>query len=184
MKCLVVADRNPNIDLSQLAENEKVDLIISLGDFERTMLLSLQKTNIPKIGVYGNHDSGEYMDEIGMLNLHMHTWKYKDYSFGGFQGCVRYKENPQTIMYTQEEADRMFAAFPPVDIFISHCPPRGINDEDEIAHQGFNGLRTYIERCHPKILLHGHTDPTEETMVHEYNGTKIEYVFGYRIIEI
>ena len=49
MKCLVVADRNPNIDLSQLAENEKVDLIISLGDFERTMLLSLQKTNIPKI---------------------------------------------------------------------------------------------------------------------------------------
>ena len=110
MKCLVVADRNPGVDLAKLAEDEGVDLIISLGDFERSTLLPLRRTTIPKIGVYGNHDAGEYMNEIGMLNLHMHTWKYKDYSFGGFQGCVRYKENPQAIMYTQEEEDRMLAA--------------------------------------------------------------------------
>ncbi len=73
MRCLVLADVNPKIDLAEKAESEHVDLIISLGDFERSMLLSLQKTNIPKIGVYGNHDSGEYMQEIGMWNLHMHT---------------------------------------------------------------------------------------------------------------
>ena len=184
MKCLVIADRNPGIDLAQKAEVENVNLIISLGDFERTMLLSLQNTIIPKIGVYGNHDYGEYMKDIGMLNLHMHTWKYGGYTFGGFQGCVRYKANPQAIMYTQEEASLMIANFPPVDIFITHCPPRGINDEEEVAHQGFNALRTYVDKYHPKVLFHGHTYPTKETMIRDYNGTRIEYVSGFRLVEI
>lgn len=184
MKCLVLADINPRIDLAQKAEEENVDLIISLGDFERGMLLSLTKTNNPKIGVYGNHDSGEYMEELGMMNLHMHTWNFGGYTFGGFQGCVRYKSNPYAIMYTQEEASEMFSYFPPVDIFIAHCPPRGINDEDEIAHQGFDGLREYIDKYHPKVLFHGHTYPSEDEVVREYNGTRIEYVYGYRIVEI
>jgi Icc-related predicted phosphoesterase len=184
MRCLVLADVNPKIDLAEKAESEHVDLIISLGDFERSMLLSLQKTNIPKIGVYGNHDSGEYMQEIGMWNLHMHTWKFGGYTFGGFQGCVRYKQNPYAIMYTQEEANQLMANFPPVDIFITHCPPRGINDEDELAHQGFDALRKYVDTYHPKVLFHGHTYPTEENIVRNYNGTRIEYVSGWRIVEI
>lgn len=184
MRFLVIADKNPGIDLSQKAEEEKVNLIISLGDFERSMLLSLAKTNIPKIGVYGNHDAGEYMQEINMLNLHMHTWTFGGYTFGGFQGCVRYKENPQAIMYTQEEANAMFTYFPPVDIFISHCPPRGINDEEEIAHQGFNALKDYVDKYHPKVLFHGHTYPTEENRIRQYNDTRIEYVSGYKIVDI
>ncbi len=76
------------------------------------------------------------------------------------------------------------ANFPPVDIFITHCPPRGINDEDELAHQGFEALRKYVDTYHPKVLFHGHTYPTEENMVRNYNGTRIEYVSGWRIIEI
>lgn len=184
MKCLVIADRNPNIDLSAKAEEEQVDLIISLGDFERSMVLSLQRTQIPKIGVYGNHDAGEYMQEIGMLDLHMHTWDFGGYRFGGFQGCVRYKSNPYAIMCTQEEANRLFTYFPPVDIFITHCPPRGINDEEEVAHQGWDALRAYLDKNHPKVLFHGHTYPTEEDMVREYRGTRIEYISGWRIVEI
>ncbi len=124
------------------------------------------------------------MKEINMINLHMCTWSFNGYTFGGFQGCVRYKNNPQAIMYTQEEANAMFTHFPPVDIFISHCPPRGINDEEEIAHQGFDALRNYIDKYHPKVLFHGHTYPTEDTIVRKYNSTRIEYVSGLRIIEI
>lgn len=184
MKCLALADVNPRIDLAEKAEAEQVDLIISLGDFERSMLLSLEKTKIPKIGVYGNHDSGEYMQEIGMWDMHMHTWQFRGLTFGGFQGCVRYKDNPYAIMYTQEEAKRLMANFPPVDVFITHCPPRGINDEDEVSHQGFEALRDYLDKNHPKVLLHGHTYPDEETMVREYNGTRIEYVSGWKIIEL
>lgn len=184
MKILAVADRDPHIDIARKAEEEGADLIISLGDFERTALLSLEKTSLPKIGVYGNHDSGAYMEGLGIINMHMKTWQYMGYTFGGFQGCVRYKPNPAAVMYTQTEAEEMLKNFPAVDIFISHCPPRGINDEEEIAHQGFNGLRAYLDRCAPKVLFHGHTYPTEENLVRDYNGTRVEYVYGYKIVEI
>lgn len=77
--------------------------------------------------------------------------------FGSFQGCVRYQENLDAIMFTQDEANTLMRNFPKVDIFLSHCPPRGINDEEEIAHQGFDALRKYIDEQQPKTWLHGHT---------------------------
>ena len=86
-------------------------------------------------------------------------------------------------MYKQEEASAMMANFPKVDIFICHCPPRGINDEEEIAHQGFNALLDYIDKECPKLLMHGHTYPEEETMVRQHGPTRIEYISGYKIIK-
>jgi Icc-related predicted phosphoesterase len=85
-------------------------------------------------------------------------------------------------MCTQEQAEQMMAGFPLVDVFISHCPPRGINDEQEVAHQGFNALRSYIDKTPPKVWLHGHTYPTPETLVTQHGPTKIEYVFGYKVL--
>ena len=185
MKTLVLADRRPKIDLVQTIYDENIELVISLGDFAREDLLPLEQIkHIPKIGVYGNHCSGNYMDEIGILNLHSATWQFDGKTFAGLQGCVRYKSNPQAIMYTQEEAWQILANYPQVDIFITHCPPRGINDEEEIAHQGFDALLDYIDKKPPKVLLHGHTYPDEETMIRQHGQTRIEYVSGYRIIDL
>lgn len=185
MKALVVADRNPQINIAEVARSEQADLIITLGDLVREDLLSaVSVTDIPKIGVYGNHDSGNYMPEIGIMDMHLKIWNYQGLTFGGFQGCVRYKEDPQAIMCTQAEASQMMAGFPAVDVFITHCPPRGINDEEEIAHQGFDALRSYIDTTQPKVLLHGHTYPTEENIVRQHNSTRIEYVYKYKIVEL
>lgn len=173
------------IDLAATVVAEGIELIVTLGDLERQELLGLtQITQIPKIGVYGNHCSGNYMTELGIMNLHMATWEWSGMKFGGFQGCVRYKPNPDAIMYTQEEASALFARFPAVDVFVGHCPPRGINDEDEPAHQGFDGLRAYIERTPPRVLLHGHTYPTEADIVRQHGRTRIEYVHSYKIVEL
>jgi Icc-related predicted phosphoesterase len=88
-------------------------------------------------------------------------------------------------MYTQEEAEKLMTGFPPVDIFLSHCPPYGINDEpEEVAHQGFRALRSYLDNYHPKVWFHGHTYPSEQDIVRQYQSTRIEYVFRYRVIEI
>jgi Icc-related predicted phosphoesterase len=185
MRALVIADRNPHIDIAEVAEREKVDLLITLGDLDRADLLTAaQLTSIPKIGIYGNHDSGNYMNEIGIMDMHLKIRSFGGLTFGGFQGCVRYKQNPDAIMYTQEEADQMMMNFPKVDVFISHCPPRGINDEEEVAHQGFDALRTYVDLYSPKVLLHGHTYPTEEEMVRTHGSTRIEYVYKSRIVEL
>ncbi len=185
MNALVIADRGPQIDFSSVIAEHNVQLVITLGDLERHDLLGLTEvTDIPKIGVYGNHCSGNYMTELGIMNMHMATWEFDGLLFGGFQGCVRYKENPDAIMYTQAESENLFAQFPPVDIFLCHCPPRGINDEEEVAHQGFDGLRAYIDRTPPKVLLHGHTYPTEDTVVRQHGPTRIEYVHKWRIVEL
>lgn len=185
MKLLALADRNPKIDIRETIDREQVDVVVTLGDLERSDIIQLVDIhNIPKIGVYGNHCSGNYMDGLGIVNMHMATWSYGGLVFGGFQGCVRYKENPDAIMYTQAEASAMFARFPPVDVLLCHCPPRGINDEEEIAHQGFDGSLAYIERTPPKLLLHGHTYPTDDTVVRQHGATRIEYVYKWRIIEV
>lgn len=185
MKALVLADRRPKIDLVQTIHDEGIEIVISLGDFAREDLLPLaQVTHIPKIGVYGNHCSGTYMPEIGIMNLHNATWDYMGKTFAGLQGCVRYKSSPDAIMYTQEEAWQILANYPQVEIFITHCPPRGINDEDEISHQGFDALLDYINRKPPETLLHGHTYPDESTLIRKHGPTRIEYVSGYRIIEL
>lgn len=185
MNILAIADRRPKIDIQDVVRQNNVELIVTLGDLTREDLLQLEQiTTIPKVGVYGNHDSGTYMPDLGIWDMHLKVWDYNGLRFGGFQGCVRYKENPDAIMCTQEEATRLMANFPKVDVFLCHCPPRGINDEEEVAHQGFNALRDYIEREQPKVLLHGHTYPTEENVVKQHGLTRIEYVFEYKIIPL
>jgi len=182
---LAIADRRPKINIKDVVGQHDIELIVTLGDLTREDLLQLEQiTAIPKIGVYGNHDSGTYMPELDIWDMHLKIWDYKGLRFGGFQGCVRYKEDPNAIMYTQEEAAQLMADFPKVDVFLSHCPPRGINDEAEVAHQGFDALRDYIEREPPQVLLHGHTYPTEDKVVKQYGPTRIEYVFEHKIITL
>ena len=86
-------------------------------------------------------------------------------------------------MYTQEEAQEMLKEFPCVDVFISHAPPFGINDEpNEISHQGFKALNQYINRCQPKYFLHGHTYP--DSPIEKVNNTKIIYVYEDKILDL
>lgn len=185
MKILAIADKQPEIDITATVASENIELIITLGDLTREDILPLEGIrHIPKIGVYGNHDSGTYMPELGIWDMHLKVWDFQGLRFGGFQGCVRYKENPEAIMFTQEEANLLMQNFPRVDVFISHCPPRGINDEEEIAHQGFDALRRYIDEQQPKVWLHGHTYPTDETVIKQHGNTRIEYVFKQKIITL
>jgi Icc-related predicted phosphoesterase len=116
--------------------------------------------------------------------MHLQTFIYKGLIFGGFEGCVRYKADPYAKMYTQEQATEMLQNFPKVDITMTHCPPFGINDETEIAHQGFVALRKYLEQYQSKYWLHGHTYPTGSDLVTEFGSTRIIYVSADKVVEI
>lgn len=186
MKILAIADRAPKQNVAETVQQQQIDIIMTLGDLGYFELKDLNAVvNIPKVGVYGNHCSGSYFTELDIQNLHLKTWKYKNTTFGGFQGCVRYKENPEAIMYTQSEAKELINQLPPVDVLIAHCPPYGINDDTaEISHTGFIALRNYIEQYQPKHFFHGHTYPTAEKIVTNLGITTIHYVFGEAVIEI
>jgi len=186
MKVLAIADRAPRESIKSLVEKYSIELICTLGDLDYFSLKELQYINhIPKIGVYGNHCSGTYFESLGIINMHLRTFEYKGLIFGGFEGSVRYKENPYAKMYTQEEAYELLKDFPYVDVMLAHSPPYGINDEPEdIAHQGFKALRDYIENKKPKYFLHGHTYPTKENIVTKFMETQIIYVYGEKIIDL
>lgn len=185
MRILAIADRAPLQPISQLIREWSPEVIVTLGDLEMSDIRSLENVkHIPKLGVYGNHCSGMYMPELGIVNMHMATIEIQGVRFGGFEGCVRYKQSTAK-MYTQEEASEMFSYFPYVDILLTHCPPYGVNDDTtDIAHTGFIGSRDYIEREHPKLVMHGHTYPTANELVKRVGSTRIEYVFGSALVEV
>lgn len=185
MRILALADRPPDMAIRDILRASSFDVIVTLGDFEQSQIRSLENvTNIPKLGIYGNHCSGMYMPELGIENMHLATKTINGITFGGFEGCVRYKES-SAKMYTQEEASELLASFPHVDVMLVHCPPFGVNDDPtDIAHTGFVGLRDYLEREKPAHLFHGHTYPTPGHLVTLCGETTITYVSGHKIIEI
>jgi predicted phosphodiesterase len=95
MKILAIADRPPKERIKSILENNSVELICTLGDLEQNYLYDIELvTNIPKLGVYGNHDSGTYIETLGITNMHLKTFEFGGLVFGGFEGCVRYKNDP------------------------------------------------------------------------------------------
>lgn len=186
MKILAIADRPPREKIKAILDRNPVDLICTLGDLDQFALQELRDiTKIPKLGVYGNHDSGLYFEPLGITNMHLKIFEFGGLVFCGFEGCVRYKSDPYAKMYTQEQASEMLKDFPRVDVMLVHCPPFGINDEpDEIAHQGYKALREYVERGKPKYLLHGHTYPTAQNMVTKFADTQIIYVYEDKLIDL
>lgn len=185
MRILAIADRPPSRPIHEILREEPVDVIVTLGDLELSDIRSLEAVaTIPKLGVYGNHCSGMYMEDLGITNMHLKIQEVNGIVFGGFEGCVKYKDS-SAKMYTQEDASRLLATFPRVDVMLAHCPPLGINDDQtDIAHTGYAGLREYAERERPAYLFHGHTYPKESELATTLGDTKIIYVFGHKIITL
>ncbi len=43
-----------------------------------------------------------------------------------------------------------------LDILLTHAPPRGIGDRDDLCHRGFTVFRWFMKWFRPRYLLHGH----------------------------
>lgn len=185
MKILAIADRPPRTSLKEKVMKERPDLIVTLGGLDYFSLRDLQDiSDIPKIGVYGNHCSGNYFEPLGIENMHLRPKEVGGKLFGGFQGSIRYKQDPSAIMYTDEEAADLLEDFPPVDIFLAHSPPRGIHDEDDPAHKGLEALREYVIRQSPTYFLHGHTYVSSSTRETPFGGSTVIHVYEDQILNL
>ena len=185
MNIMAISDHGLKEGFANRIYENNIDLIITCGDFSIFGLAQLREiTDIPKIGVYGNHCTRGYMEEHGIFNLHLKQFEFMGLSFGGFEGSVRYKADPYAVMWTQEEADILVPQMPIVDIIVTHCPPRGINDASDLPHTGFNALRDYLITNTPKAWFHGHTYPSAESLVTSFNETRIIYTDPEIIVQI
>jgi uncharacterized protein len=183
MRLLVLADRPPHVPLPSLLEAHRPDVVVTLGDLDAEVLDPLGRYDVPVLGVYGNHDDGRYLDAANTTDLHLATATVVGVTFTGFQGCVRYKPGAP-LQYSQEEASRLARRLPPADVLISHSPPRGVHEEpDDRVHEGFDGLRDYVEAVRPRLVLHGHT-PAPPRLTEHLGPTCVVHVVGHRLVEL
>jgi Icc-related predicted phosphoesterase len=114
------------------------------------------------------------------VDLHRRTRAHAGVTFGGLNGSWRYKPRGH-FLHDQDEVAAWLAAFPPVDVLLSHNSPRGIHDREDEVHCGFAALSDYVLRARPKILLHGHQHVNAETRL---ENTRIIGVYGHKLIEL
>lgn len=174
MRILFIADY-----ISKIPSLEEVDLIVLLGDLDGDKLAWLKDVDILKIGVYGNHCRNDYFKKLNIQNMHLKESKIGDIRFFGLEGCVKYKGADKE--YSQVEYYNMLKDFQETDVFISHCPPEGINDNpQDSSHLGVDILREKLSGI--KLFVHGHSYPKQKWSV--INDTWILYVHGYEYVDL
>jgi uncharacterized protein len=183
MRLLVLADEESWLPLPAIVASHAPDVVVTLGDLTPDALDPLGRFDVPVLGVYGNHDDGRYLDASNTTNLHLRAVEVGGVRFAGFEGCVRYARGA-ALQYTQKEASRLARKIPAADVLISHAPPRGVHEEpDDRAHEGFDGLREYVERVRPAWHLHGHT-PAPPRRAVRVGGTRVVHVVGHHVVDL
>ncbi|MDP3954874.1 MAG: metallophosphoesterase family protein [bacterium] len=142
------------------------DILVTTGDLTLFDFAGLQDVanKKPALGVYGNHDSGQYLETLGIVNLHNKVYDFNGFKWGGFQSCLKYKESG--IMFTEEEAKIFADTFPAVDILLLHAGPLGmLDDPTDRVHIGSENIRKYVLEKQPKVVFCGHQYSNDSTQV-------------------
>ena len=184
MRVLALADKRPPLDPALMAEQLGVDAVVCLGDLDRAWIESLAHLGLPRIGVHGNHDPPGLLRDVEVEDLHGRRTSLGGLSVAGFEGCVRYGGGGPHH-YTQRQASKLARRLPAADVLIAHCPPLGINDDPgDPAHVGFEGLLDWVRRHEPRHLLHGHTHPVGGSAMTEFEGTRVHWIQGARVVQL
>lgn len=151
-----------------------VDLVLGCGDIPYYYLeYVISKLDKPTFYVRGNHASVMEYSELGSrsephggVDLHRRVIHHRGVLLAGVEGSLRYRPGP--FQYSQGEmlgfvlmlvprllANRMqYGRF--LDIFISHAPPRGVHDQDDLPHRGITAFRWLDRLFQPAYHFHGH----------------------------
>jgi Icc-related predicted phosphoesterase len=157
------------------------DLLLSCGDLPAYYLDYLvSKLNVPMFAVHGNHDALPPLEGSSGFERCGATWiggrgvNVGGLLLAGFDGSLRYNDGP--YQSSQAEMHAAVRALVPwllmnrvrcgrfLDVLITHAPPRGIHDEPDQCHTGFNAYNWLIRTFQPRYHLHGH--------VHVYDRRK------------
>ncbi len=73
-----------------------------------------------------------------------------------------------------------------VDIVVTHAPPAGIHDKEDICHRGFKAFLWFMRVFKPRYLLHGHVHLLDmnQKRVERYHETEVINVFKSHILEV
>lgn len=178
---------------------EPVDLIVGCGDLRADYLTFVADAfhRAPLVYVRGNHDTGEAwaVGERTTLPAPIPDGRIRveaGVPIVGFSGSPIYNRASQV----QVSAGRMWlralrAALGTIGrrplLVISHAPPRGLNDAEDITHRGFGALRWLIGVLRPPLWLHGHTSLVRRGLDARsvaWDGTLLYNCTGSTLVEL
>lgn len=193
--CINVRDKYPDIEL-----------IIGCGDLPYYYLdFLLSALDVPLVYVLGNHDGGpQYTSDnrkltgvTGGIYLHGQVVNINGLIMAGLSGSMRYRPRAP-YMYTESEMRGQIARLVPnllwnrqrhgryLDVLVTHSPPFGIHDREDLPHTGFKVFLQFMRVFKPRYLLHGHIhlyrrDATRRTIE---GKTEVINVYPYQLLDI
>lgn len=206
MRILALSDRVVDgIYSAQVRERfGDIDLLLSCGDLPYSYLeYVVTMLSVPAFYVHGNHDRPEYVGEDGLLeepggwvNLDGRVVRVGPLLLAGLEGAPRYRSGAP-YQYTEGEfREKVLRLIPGLllnrlltgrylDLLITHAPPRGIHDGDDLAHRGFEALRWLLDRFPPRYLLHGHKHVYRPQAVRtRYRDTLVVNVYPFAVLDV
>jgi len=171
----------------------RIDLILSCGDLPPEYLTYLVTIfNVPLFYIRGNHDGiYDLNPPQGCVDLHGKIGVYKGVRILGLEGSCWY--NGGQMQYTEKQMSRTVLKTrlkiwwqKGIDIVISHAPPEGVHDGEDICHSGFKCFRSLINRYSPQYFLHGHIHTSFKNQTErktKMNKTNVINTFGYHVFD-
>jgi len=191
------------------------DLVVACGDLPFDYLdYVASAANRTLLYVPGNHDPDlktrplpMYTDSdftlawkeppgpLGGVNLDGTIEEWKGVTFAGLGGSIRYRPGPnqyseremwvRTLRLRARAKARAMIGKGPVDVLVTHSPPRGHGDLEDLAHRGFECFESLVERLEPELVLHGHVHPHGfEKPDRTIGNTRLVNVIPYKVIEV
>ncbi len=185
MKILAIADEECDAlwDYYVPGRLASYQLMLSAGDLHASYLSFLVTMGrAPLLYVHGNHDIGYGIHPPqGCDNIDGDLVILNGLRILGLGGCYRYRDGDH--QYTEKQMRKRIRRLRwklklagGVDIVVTHAQPRGLGDDEDLPHRGFEALVELIDEYHPKYLLHGHIHlryGMDIPRLQEYHGTKI-----------
>ena len=173
---------------------EDIDLVLSCGDLPADYLSFLTCfVKTPILYVHGNHDSGfETRPPEGCICVEDTVYVHEGVRVLGLGGCMKYQLAPN--MYSEREMARRARKLwwklhrhHGFDILLTHAPARGVGDQEDIPHRGFETFNRLMDKWQPRYMVHGHVHPQYSAMSFQreraYGKTTVVNAYKRYVIE-
>lgn len=165
MRILVMADEESKSLYTHFDKKkfENIDLMIACGDLSKRYLeFFATVVPVPLLYVRGNHDQRLVDGVGGGICIEDDVYVYKGVRILGLGGSMCYIPG-RSDQYTEKQMlnriKRMrwkLKRTKGFDILVAHAPAFGLNDMEDLPHQGFECFKALMQRYKPKYFLHGH----------------------------
>jgi Icc-related predicted phosphoesterase len=195
---------------------QDVDFVLSAGDMPLDYLeFIVSSLDRPLLHVFGNHNledfeiyrsrlsaplTAEYFQKnipgLGTTHISDKVVRESGLIIAGLGGSMRY--NHGLNQWTDFQMTLRIIRLIPrlifnklfrgryLDILLTHAPPLGIHDRDDLCHKGFKSFLWFMRVFKPKYLLHGHIHlyDLSEVRKSRYNETSVINVYSHYILNI